>query len=556
MSNNDNLLQIYASSFRKNWDLPALTEFGSGQTMTYADLSRRIAALHLLFKECGVKRGDKIALMGKNSFSWIVVYMATLTYGAVVVPVLHDFNVQDAQHIINHSDSVMLFINESIFDNMEFEKIPNVKSVLSLERRAVLAEHPVNNRVAEKFLARLPEKMRRKYPHGFTTADVDYPEIDESELAEINYTSGTTGFSKGVMLTLGNLGGNVRFGIRSRLHFRGSRTLSFLPLAHAYGCAFDMLVPLAVGTHITVLGKLPTPKLLLKAFAEVRPSLIICVPLILEKIYRNKLRPVLEKPAIRNALKVPGLKTLVFRKIRNQLVEAFGGEFAEVIVGGAPLNHEVEEFLHRIKFPFTVGYGMTECGPLISYTPWRQFIPGSSGRTLPSMESKIADSTDPARIPGEICVRGEHVMRGYFKNPEATEAVIDAEGWLHTGDMGTISDDRTIFIRGRYKTMILGASGQNIYPEEIEAKLNNMPYVSESLVVERGKHLIALVYPDYEAMDRDKVPNEQLPELMEQVRADLNKLVAPYERIDRIQLIANEFEKTPKRSIKRYLYNA
>lgn len=553
---NENLLQIYASSFRKNWELPALTEFGSGQTMTYADLSRRIAALHLLFRESGVRRGDKIALMGKNSFSWVVVYMATLTYGAVIVPVLHDFNVQDAQHIINHSDSVMLFINESIFDNMEFEKIPNVRSVLSLERRAVLAEHPLNNRAAEKFLARLPEKMRRAYPHGFTTADIDYPEIPEETLAEINYTSGTTGFSKGVMLTLGNLGGNVRFGVRSRLHYRGSRALSFLPLAHAYGCAFDMLTPLATGTHITILGKLPTPKLLLKAFAEVKPNLIICVPLILEKIYRNKLRPVLDRPAIRRALKVPGLKTLVFRKIRNQLIEAFGGEFEEVIVGGAPLNREVEEFLQRIRFPFTVGYGMTECGPLISYTPWRQFIVGSSGRTLPSMESKIAGSPDPATVPGEICVRGENVMQGYFKNPEATEAVLDAEGWLHTGDMGTLSHDRTIFIRGRYKTMILGANGQNIYPEEIEAKLNNMPYVSESLVVERGKHLIALVYPDYEAMDRDGIANEKLPDLMEQVRTDLNKLVAPYERIDRIQLIANEFEKTPKRSIKRYLYNA
>lgn len=549
-------MQIFSSSFRKNWDLPALTEFGIGHTMTYADLSRRIASYHLLFNECGVKHGDKIALMGKNSFSWVVAYMATITYGAVIVPVLHDFNVQDAQHIINHSDSVMLFINESIFDNMEFEKIPQVKAVLSLERHAVLAESSSNNRVAEKFLERLPEKMRKKYPHGFTTADVEYPRIDECELAEINYTSGTTGFSKGVMLTLRNLGGNIRFGMRSRLHFRGSRALSFLPLAHAYGCAFDMLTPLAVGTHITILGKLPTPKLLLKAFAEVKPHLIICVPLILEKIYRNKLRPVLEKASVRNALKVPGVRNFIYRKIRNQLVEALGGEFAEIIVGGAPLNHEVEEFLHRIKFPFTVGYGMTECGPLISYSPWRQFQPGSSGFTLPSMESKIAGSPDPENIPGEICIRGEHVMMGYFKNPDATEAVLDADGWLHTGDMGTIDSNRTIFIRGRYKTMILSANGQNIYPEEIEAKLNNMPYVCESLVVERGKHLVALVYPDYEAMDRDGITNEKLPEVMEQVRGDLNKLVAPYERVDRIQLIANEFEKTPKRSIKRYLYNA
>ncbi len=357
------------------------------------------------------------------------------------------------------------------------------------------------------------------------------------------------------MLTLNNLCGNVVFGMESRLHYRGSRCLSFLPLAHAYGCAFDMLVPLAVGTHITLLGKLPTPKLLLKAFSEVRPNLIICVPLILEKIYRNKLRPVIEKKAISRLLSVPGVRNVIYRKIRNQLITALGGEFEEVIVGGAPLNREVEEFLHRIKFPFTVGYGMTECGPLISYTPWRKFIVGSSGRTLPGlMESRI-DSADPANIPGEICVRGENVMKGYYKNPEATEAVLDRDGWLHTGDMGTRDPDGTIYIKGRYKTMILTANGQNIYPEEIEAKLNNMPYVAESLIVERGKHLVALVYPDYEAMDRDNISTAQLPPIMEQVRADLNARVAPYERIDDIRLIANEFEKTPKRSIKRYLYN-
>ncbi len=554
--NKENLLQIYASSFRQNWDLKALSEFGTGATMTYADLARRIAATHMLFKECGVKRGDKIALMGKNSIQWVETYMATITYGAVIVPVLHDFNIQDAMHIINHSESVMLFTNDAIFDNLEIEKLQKIKAVFSLDRRKVLAEHPSGSRVAEKFIARLAEKMRRRYPHGFTASDVDYPEIDESALAEINYTSGTTGFSKGVMLTLANLGGNVRFGMSSRLHYRGSRNVAFLPLAHAYGCAFDMLVPLAVGTHITLLGKLPTPKLLLKAFAEVKPSLIICVPLILEKIYRNKLRPVIEKPAIKRLLKVPGVNKVIYRKIRTQLIEALGGRFEEVIVGGAPLNHEVEEFLHKIGFPFTVGYGMTECGPLISYTPWRKFITGSSGRTLPIMETRIDGSPDPARIQGEICVRGENVMTGYYKNPEATAAAIDADGWLHTGDMGTCSADGTIFIRGRYKTMILSANGQNIYPEEIEAKLNNMPYVAESLIVERGRHLVALVYPDYEAMDRDRISTSALEEVMEGVRKNLNKLVAPYEQVDRIQLIANEFEKTPKRSIKRYLYNA
>lgn len=397
--------------------------------------------------------------------------------------------------------------------------------------------------------------MRRRYPHGYTAADIEYPLIPADTVAEINYTSGTTGFSKGVMLTLNNLCGNVVFGIESRLHYRGSRCLSFLPLAHAYGCAFDMLVPLAVGTHITLLGKLPTPKLLLKAFSEVKPNLILCVPLILEKIYRNKLRPILDKTSTKRLLMVPGVRNLIYRKIRQQLISAFGGEFEEVIVGGAPLNHEVEEFLHKVKFPFTVGYGMTECGPLISYTPWRKFIVGSSGRTLPGiMHSKIL-SPDGERIPGEICVRGENVMKGYYKNPEATEAVLDSDGWLHTGDMGTRDSDGTIYIKGRNKTMILTANGQNIYPEEIEAKLNNMPYVAESLIVERGKHLVALVYPDYEAMDRDHITNEMLPKIMETVRTGLNKRVGPYERIDDIKLIANEFEKTPKKSIKRYLYN-
>ncbi|MCM1519564.1 MAG: AMP-binding protein [Lachnoclostridium sp.] len=552
---NENLIQIYAASFRRNWDLPAVTEYTTGSTMTYSDMARRIAATHLMFKENGIRPGDKIAIMGKNNISWIVSYMATITYGAIIVPVLAEFNVQDAQHIINHSGAILLFISEHIFENMDFDKIPGVKAVMSLETRAVLAEHPSTAHRFENFLRKMPERMRRAYPHGFTAADVDYARIDPEAIAEINYTSGTTGFSKGVMLTFNNLCGNVVFGIKQHLHYRGSRCLSFLPLAHAYGCAFDMLTPLATGSHITVLGKLPTPKLLLKAFSEVKPNLILCVPLILEKIYRNKLLPLLKKPSVKRMLAIPGVKQLVYRKIRNGLIEALGGEFEEVIVGGAPLNGEVEEFLHRIGFPITVGYGMTECGPLISYTPWKQFIVGSSGRTLPIMESKI-DSVDQERVPGEICVRGENVMKGYYRNPEATEAVIDADGWLHTGDMGTRTPDGTIFIRGRYKTMILSATGQNIYPEEIEAKLNNMPFVAESLVVERGNNLVALVYPDYEEMDRNHLSNDQLPKLMEGVLAELNKLVAPYERISRIQLIANEFEKTPKRSIKRYLYNA
>lgn len=380
-----------------------------------------------------------------------------------------------------------------------------------------------------------------------------YADRDNSEVVEINYTSGTTGFSKGVMLTGENLAGNVCFGMHSELHFRSSRVLSFLPLAHAYGCAFDMLTPLAVGSHITLLCKTPSPRVLLKALAEVRPNLVICVPLILEKIYKKQILPMISKGAMRWTLAVPFLDSLIYSKIRKKLIDAFGGEFEEVIVGGAPLNHEVEEFLQKIKFPFTVGYGMTECGPLISYTPWREFIVSSSGRTLPIMESKV-DSANPEHVPGEICVRGINRMKGYYKNPEATKSVIDSEGWLHTGDMGTRNPDGTLFIRGRYKTMILSASGQNIYPEEIEAKLNNMPFVAESLVVDRDGKLVGLVYPDYEAVDKLGISISDMDSAMENVRKELNKIVAPYEQLAKIILMPNEFEKTPKRSIKRYLY--
>ncbi|MCI9607159.1 MAG: long-chain fatty acid--CoA ligase [Muribaculaceae bacterium] len=552
----ENLIQIYARSFKENWDMPAVTDYITGETLCYGDFARRIARTHLFFKECGIRPGDKIALLGKNTVPWVVVYMATVTYGAVIVPILQDFNPGDAQHIINHSDSLMLFVADSIWENLEFEKMPKVMVAMSLDDAKVLAEHPDNSGKAMKAISRLPHRFEKMYPHGYTADCISYPKMAKDALAEINYTSGTTGFSKGVMLTQNNLCGNVVFGMRSRLHYKGSRCLSFLPLAHAYGCAFDMLVPLAVGTHITLFGKLPSPKALLKALNEVRPNLILCVPLILEKIYRNQIVPSISTPAMKRLVKMPVLNRVVFSKIKSKLVDAFGGEFEEVIVGGAPLNPEVEEFLYKIKFPFTVGYGMTECGPLISYTPWRKFIPGSAGRTLPGLMHTKVTSEDEAHIPGEICVRGENVMKGYYKNPKATEDVLDPEGWLHTGDMGTVTPDGTIFIKGRYKTMILSANGQNIYPEEIEAKLNNMPFVAESLVVERGKRLIALVYPDYEAMDRQRVTSDMLPEIMDKVVSELNKLVAPYERVDRIQLIANEFEKTPKKSIKRYLYNA
>ncbi len=552
----EKLLEIYAQSFKDNWELPALTNYITKDTITYGEFAKTIARYHILFKECGIKQGDKIALLGKNTPSWIQIFFATITYGAVIVPVLNEFNPQDAQHIVNHSDSVLLFVNKSIWESIEFDNLPKIKAAFSLDNNDLLAESEESDGSVINAMRNLSSLFNAQYPNGFRREDIAYPDVDSNALAVINYTSGTTGFSKGVMLSYNNLCGNVIYGLNANLHFRGSRCVSFLPLAHAYGCAFDMLVPLAIGTHVTLLGKLPSPKILVKAMNEIRPNLVICVPLILEKIYRKQIVPMITKQTIRWALAIPFIDTAIYSQIRKKLIEAFGGNFEEVIVGGAPLNKEVEDFLHKIKFPFTVGYGMTECGPLISHTPWREFIPTSSGRTLPGiMESKIL-SEDPENIPGEICVRGENRMQGYYKNQEATNLVLDDEGWLHTGDMGTRSADGTIFIKGRSKTMILSSNGQNIYPEEIESKLNNMPYVSESLVVERNSRLIALVYPDYEAMDANGIGAYQLRDIMEHVRKDLNKLVAPYEKIDKIQLIANEFEKTPKRSIKRYLYNA
>ena len=546
-----NFIKLYEKSFIENWEFPALSEYTTGETLTYGELAESIALSHLLFKSIGLKQGDKVALCGRDSASWVITYMAVVTYGAVIVPILSDFNPVDITHIVNHSGAELLFISENIYEHIDPEALLQVKGVISLDNRKLLHEAP--GREMSREIRLLRRRFRSKYPDGFRSENVRYANRDNSLPIEINYTSGTTGFSKGVVLTGGNLAGNVVFGLTTMLHFRSSRALAFLPLAHAYGCAFDMLTPLAAGSHITLLCKLPSPRVLLKAFSEVRPHLVICVPLILEKIYRNQILPLISKGAMRWTLAVPFLDAVVYAKIRKRLIDAFGGEFEQVIVGGAPLNHEVEEFLHKIKFPFTVGYGMTECGPLISYTPWREFKVGSSGRLLPGMEAMIL-SDDPEHTPGEICVRGMNVMQGYYKNSEATALVLDRDGWLKTGDMGTLSPDGTLYLRGRSKTMILTANGQNIYPEEIEAKLNNMPYVAESLVVERDGKLVGLVYPDFDAADRLGISGADLQTSMDKVCAELNKIVAPYERLSKIILMPNEFEKTPKRSIKRFLY--
>ena len=549
----ENTIKIFSRSFKENWDLPAVTDYNTKSTLTYGEFAQLIAKIHLFYNEIGIKRGDHIALIGKNTPSWVATFMATITYGAVIVPILQEFNPNDAQHIINHSDSVLLMSSKAVFDSIDFDMLHKVRAAISLDDVSLLAQK--EGETVGEALAKVDDLFKAAYPDGFTPAHVKYPEIDNKELMVINYTSGTTGFSKGVMITGNNLAGNIVYGIDSQLCFKGSKVVSFLPLAHAYGCAFDMLCQLAVGAHITLLGRIPSPKIIVKAMNEIHPNLVITVPLVLEKIYTKLIVPKISKGMLRWALAVPLLDNRIYDQIRKQLVDAFGGNFEEVIVGGAPFNAEVEEFLYKIRFPFTVGYGMTECAPLVSHTPWREFVLHSAGRVLPGiMEAKIL-SDDPENTPGEICVKGENVMMGYYHNYEATDKVLDDDGWLHTGDMGTLSPDGTIFIRGRLKTMLLGANGQNIYPEEIEAKLNNMAYVNESLVVEREGKLVGLVYPDYDVMDAQGITRDKLPDLMAQVLAELNKLVAPYERLLRIELMANEFQKTPKRSIKRFLYS-
>ena len=549
----ENVIKIYENSFRENRELPALTDYFKKETFSYYEMAKEIAKLHLLFAECRIRKGDRIALIGRNNPRWVIAYIATITYGAVIVPILQDFNANDVHHIINHSGSQLLFVGDVYWDMIETGQIEEVKAVFSLTDYHCLFER--RGQSIARFQSNIVKHYRKRYRNGFRPEDIAYPEIPNDRLCVLNYTSGTTGFSKGVMLTVNNITGNVVFGIGQKLHFRRSRVLSFLPLAHAYGCAFDLLVPLAQGTHITLLGRIPSPKILVEAMSEVKPHLICCVPLILEKVYKKQILPILGNGILKMALRIPLLDQKVYNRIRRKLMDAFGGEFEQIIVGGAPFNHEVEEFLLRIRFPFTVGYGMTECGPLVSYTHWTEYKPTSCGKVLPELMEARIESEDPRNVPGEILVRGEHVMAGYYKNEKATSDVMESDGWMRTGDVGTLDEDGTLYIRGRNKTMILGPSGQNIYPEEIEAKLNNLYCVMESLVVEREGKLVALVCPDYEQADPDGISHAKLPEVMEENLKTLNTLVAPYERVSGIVLYPNEFEKTPKRSIKRYLYN-
>lgn len=547
-----NFVKYYERSFRENWHLEAVTDYGTNVTLTYGQLAINIAKLHILFHECGIKKDDKIAVMGKNNSNWVAVYLATVTYGAIIVPILQDFRANDAIHIVNHSGAKLLFISDINWEGIELDQIPNVLASVSLNDW-----HPISLSLDPQKINydRIGELFKQKYPDGYYAAQVHYESRSNDQIASINYTSGTTGFSKGVIMPLNGLAGNIRFAFETKLVFAGCRHVAFLPLAHAYGCAFDFLACLAAGGHTWLIGRTPSPKILLKAFSEVKPTTILSVPLILEKIYKKMIVPQIQKAPVSWVLKVPFLDEIVCAKIREQLVSAFGGEFRQIIIGGAPLNPEVEAFLHRIKFPMSIGYGMTECAPLITFTPYDEGSKlYSCGKPLPGlMEVKILNANEEGI--GEIVTKGENTMTGYYKNAKATKESFTKDGWLRTGDLGLIDAEGFLYIKGRCKTMLLGPSGQNIYPEEIEAKFNNMPFVLESLVLQhKDNRLVALVCPDYNEVDASGMSSEQLVEQMEDARKQVNSELAAYEQIAMVKLYPNEFEKTPKKSIKRFLY--
>jgi long-chain acyl-CoA synthetase len=545
----ESLVKYIEDSIKKNWDINALADY-DGKSLTDSETAEQILRLHLLFERSGIKRGDKIALLGNNSANWAVVYLATITYGAVIVPILPDFGADNIHHIIGHSDSVLFFISEQVWKIVDSDKMSDLKAVISLEILSILHS---NDKKTEKTFEELDHLFEKKYPKGVSKNDVAFPGIKNSELALISYTSGTTGFSKGVMISHNSLTANVRYAQNNMPLQSGDSILSLLTTAHAFGMSFDFLFPFTLGCHITFLTRIPPLPVLIKAFAKVRPRLILLVPLIPEKIYKKQLLPVLEKPLVKFLSGIPGINNLLYSKFKSKLMDVFGNNFHEVVLGGAAFNRDAEAVFRKMKFPYTIGYGMTECGPLISYAPWHENKFGSCGRPVDTLEVRI-DSEDPHNIVGEIIVKGDNVMDGYYKNEEATKEVIDEEGWLHTGDLGIIDEDGFVFIRGRNKNMILGPSGKNIYPEEIESEINNCMYIQESLVVERSEKLVALVYPEQEkfkVMHKDK---EKLQELLNSYLKRLNKKLPSHVKIARFEIMDEEFEKTPKKSLKRYLY--
>ncbi len=543
---------LIEKSIIEHWDMPALTDY-KGATLQYKDVARKIEKLHILFENAGIHAGDKIAICGRNSAHWAVAFLATMTYGAIAVPILHEFKAEQVHNIVNHSDARLLFVGDVVWTTINPDEMPALEGIvyipdfmLQLSRNEALTEAREH----------LNEFYGKKYPKFFRKEHVHYKAASDGEaLALINYTSGTTSNSKGVLVPYRALWSNYEFAVEKlgeHVH-AGQRIISMLPMAHMYGMAFEFLFEFIHGIHIYYLTRLPSPKVIVQAFADVKPCVVVSVPLIIEKIIKKNVLPKLETPSMKLLLHLPVISDKILSKVREQIMKVFGGEFYEVIVGGAALNTEVEQFLKKIGFNYTVGYGATECAPIITYEDYKNFALGSCGKAAPRMEVRI-DSVDPYHVVGEILVRGANVMLGYYKNPEATAATLDSEGWYHTGDLGLLDCEGNLYIRGRSKNMLLGSNGQNIYPEEIEDKLNTLPYVMESIVIQRDQKLYALIHPDLEEVEKAGLDEAALYEQMEQNRKELNQMINAYEQIVGIRIYHEEFEKTPKRSIKRFLY--
>ena len=545
-------IELVEQSIKKNWDLDALTDY-KGVTLQYKDVARKIEKIHIILEESGVKPGDKIAVCGRNMSHWGVTFLSVVTYGAIIVPILHEFKADQVHNIVNHSESKLLFVGDVVWESLDESAMPNLEGIILMNDFSLLISRSEKLTYAREHLNEL---FGRKFPKNFRKEHIDYYKESAEELLVLNYTSGTTSFSKGVMLPSRALWSNVEFGKEKlgKILRPGDSVVSMLPMAHMYGLAFEFLYEFCSGCHVYFLTRMPSPKIILQAFAEVKPKIVIAVPLIIEKIIKKNVLPKLETPTMKFLLKVPLVSDKIKATVREQVMNAFGGNFYEVIVGGAAFNQEVETFLRSINFPYTVGYGMTECAPIISYEDWDKFKAGSCGKAAPRMEVQIL-SRDPQNIPGEIVTRGDNVMLGYYKNQEATDEVIDADGWLHTGDLGVIDEEGNITIKGRSKNMLLGPSGQNIYPEEIEDKLNNLPYVNESIIIQAldGK-LAALIYPDFDDAFAHGLTEKGVEEAMEANRVALNATLPAYEQIARVKIYHEEFEKTPKKSIKRFLY--
>ena len=538
------LITVFENAIRSNWDLTALSDYG-GESFAFRDVGSRIVKIHAIFRAAGIRKGDHVALLGKNSAHWGMIYLATVTYGAVIVPVLPDFKPADIHYIVTHSDSILLFTEESMFRELDPGEMPLLHMILRIKDDTLLFSRGA--------AAIDPGLAAGTVKTPVTPGMLDFPAAHGDDIAVISYTSGTTGFSKGVVLQHKSLLGNILYAHRNMPLNPRDKILSFLPLAHTYGCAFEFLFPFTLGCDITFLTKTPSPKIIMQAFREIRPALILSVPLVIEKIYKSQILPALRKPSVKILSHIPLVNRLVYKKIREKMVDVFGGNFRELVIGGAPFNAQTERFFIRLNFPFTVGYGMTECGPLISYASWKTTRPGASGRVVDELEVRI-DSDHPSHHSGEILLRGNHLMLGYYKNEEATAAVIDKEGWFHTGDLGVMDRSGNIYIKGRSKSMILGPSGKNIYPEEIEAILNNRFMVMESLVIERENRLVVLIYPDFDAMETALSTREHLPQVFREYLHDLNHHLPKYMRVADFEIVAAEFEKTPKKSIKRFLY--